>query len=243
MTNSQPSRRAFPITRWSMVTQVFAAGERAPLDALDELGRRYRYAVYAYVRCCGHAPAIALGITQSFLHHLKRDFDATGRLRPNDRERFRRYLLERLHGWLADDGRRAHDDGGDEPPPPRDDFEARYARDGASFTSPEQAFQRGFALEVLVRAFERLRAEVRQTGHLDMYDALAPFIACDPPPGQYEEVAQALRTRPLAVVVALKRLRQRLRELANEELADTVSSAEELADEQRTLLSVLQTAN
>jgi hypothetical protein len=240
MTNSQPDRRAFPPTRWSMVTQVFGAGERAPLDALDELGRRYRYPVYTYVRFCGHAPEIALGITQSFLSHLKRDFNT--RTHPNDREHFRRYLLERLHGWLAEDWRKTRDESDDDVPLPHDNLETRYSRDSLQFRSPEQAFQRGFALQVLERTFERLRAEAQKTGHLDMYEVLTPFIARDPLPGQHDEIAQALRTRPLAVVVALKRLRQRLREVASEELADTVSSAEELASEQRTLLAVLQTS-
>jgi hypothetical protein len=39
--------------------------------------------------------------------------------------------------------------------------------------------------------------------------------------------------------MALKRLRQRFRELVREELADTVTSADELAAEQQTLLAAL----
>ena len=237
--NSQPNARGFETTRWSMITQVFGAGDRASAEALDELGLRYHYAVYAYVRRCGHAPAIALDITHSFTRHLRQHFRQPDR--PTDRTHFRRFLLARLNDWLAQDWRETHDEGDEAPPRLGDaDLEARYLRDSPHFDSPEQAFQRGFALEVLGRAFSRLRAEARQTGHVDMYDALAPFLARDPAPGQYDEIARALRTRPLALVVALKRLRQRLRELASEELADTVSSADEFAAEQTALLAVLQ---
>jgi RNA polymerase sigma-70 factor (ECF subfamily) len=238
MANFGQSRRAFPTTRWSLVTQVFGGGESASSEALGELGLRYRYPVYAYVRRCGHAPAIARDITRSFLHHLQREVRKQSA--PPDRGQFRRFLLERLHAWLADDWRRTHEDLDEVSPEADGDLEASYARDRMHVDSPDQAFQRGFALEVLAHAFDRLRAEVRQTGHLDMYETLAPFLGRDPEPGQYDEFARALRTRPLAIVVALKRLRQRLRELASEELADTVSSAEELATEQQALFAILQ---
>jgi hypothetical protein len=48
-----------------------------------------------------------------------------------------------------------------------------------------------------------------------------------------------LRTRKVTLILALKRLRQRLRELAALELSDTVSSADALATEQDALLSIL----
>jgi RNA polymerase sigma-70 factor (ECF subfamily) len=72
-----------------------------------------------------------------------------------------------------------------------------------------------------------------------MCEALEPFLARDPLPGQYDELGRKLGVRPLALVLALKRLRQRFRELVREELADTVASAEELAAEQEALLAVL----
>jgi hypothetical protein len=43
----------------------------------------------------------------------------------------------------------------------------------------------------------------------------------------------------VTLILALKRLRQRLRELAALELSDTVSSADDLAGEQEALLSIL----
>lgn len=239
--NSQPSKRGFETTRWSTITNVSGAGDRASSDALDELSVRYRYAVYAYVRRCGHAPAIALDITRSFTRHLLQQGQQP--YRSPGKEYFRRFLMARLNDWLAQDWRDTRDEMDDSPAALGDaELEARYLSDSPHFESPEHAFQRGFGLEVLARALSRLRAEAQQTGHIDMYEALAPFLARDPAPGQYDEIARALRIRPLTLVVALKRLRQRLRELASDELADTVSSADEFEMEQSILLAILHPA-
>jgi RNA polymerase sigma-70 factor (ECF subfamily) len=153
---------------------------------------------------------------------------------------FRRYLLEQINGFLGGDWRDVVEgnSSGDIATP--DDLEPRYQRDNADASSPEQAYQRSFALEVIVRALRRLRSEARQTGHLAMYEALEPNLARDPAAGEYETMAAALQTRPLTLAIALKRLRQRFRELVGEELADTVTSSDELANEQAALHDVMR---
>jgi RNA polymerase sigma-70 factor (ECF subfamily) len=154
---------------------------------------------------------------------------------------FRRFLLAQLNAFLAADWRDAIMDepAADLTLPPLD-LEPRYQRDNDSAISPEQAYERSFALEVLNRALKRLHSEARRTGHVDMYEALKAYLAQDPGPGEYEALARRLKSRPLALVVALKRLRQRFRELVGEELADTVTSAEDLATEQQALHTVLR---
>ena len=49
-----------------------------------------------------------------------------------------------------------------------------------------------------------------------------------------------LGLRPVVLATALRRLRQRFRELTDADLADTVASAEELVAEQATLLTALR---
>lgn len=235
MSNSGQSNNRFRTTRWSMVMQP-AAGHAG--DALTDLVQRYWHPVYAYVRRCGHAPAIAQDIARSFLAELLRQF-GHGR-GGSPRGYFRRYLLEQLNAFLGGDWRAADEPGdGAELAAPAD-LEMRYLRDVAGAASPEQAYQHGFALEVVARALDRLRAEARQTGHLAMYEAMEPFLAREPVPGEYDAMAARLRARPLALVVALKRLRQRFRELVGQELADTVTSTEELAAEQAALHAILR---
>lgn len=238
MTATNSSHDRFATTRWSVVMQMAASPALDARGALTELAQRYWYPVYAYVRRCGHEPEIAQDISRSFLLHLLRLFRAGQPLAAHGH--FRSFLLAQLNVFLAGDWREAVDEeSSTELPLPPPDLELRYQRDHTHVTSPEQAYQRSFALEVLGRAFKRLRSEARKTGHLDMYAGLEPFLGSDPPPGVYEELARKLRSRPLALVVALKRLRQRFRELAGEELADTVTSAEDLAAEQEALHKVL----
>jgi RNA polymerase sigma-70 factor (ECF subfamily) len=235
MAMSQSSQDRFATTRWSMVMRAAADTPAPAADALSELARRYCYAVYAYVRRCGHAPIIAGEIVSLFLRELSN--------RPDDipdQRHFRRYLLERLNNFLGGDWRRIESApaGASILIPP--DFETRYQRDVASANSPEHAFERAFALEVLARALQRLQAEAEQTGHLPMYQALQLHLAHEPAPGEIDAIGAQFKLPPLALVIALKRLRQRFRELAAQELADTVSSASDLTIEQGNLRSVLQ---
>jgi RNA polymerase sigma-70 factor (ECF subfamily) len=189
------------------------------------------------VRRCGHAPAIAEDITRCFLGGLMQQFRDGARSHPQCH--FRRFLLDQLNAFLGGDWREIVDNDSTTELAAPGDLEARNERDNAGAVSPEQAYERSFALEVVVRALRRLHSEARQTGRLAMYEALEPHLANDPVAGEYEAIATQLQTRPLALIVALKRLRQRFRELVGQELADTVTSAEDLAAEQAMLHGVL----
>lgn len=205
-------------------------------DALQELARRYWYPVYVYLRRCGHAPELAGTLARRFLYQL-------GSESANDagfasHTHYRSYLLARMRAFLAAKQQAPVVVPGGEIEVPAD-LEERYQRDHVDAPSPEESYHRAFALQILHRSLRRLREEARQTGHLPMYEKLEAFLVREPVSGEYDTIATALRIRPLATVVALKRLRQRFRELAGEELADTVSSAAELELEQEALLDVL----
>lgn len=204
-------------------------------DALGELAGRYWYPVYIYVRRCGHAPEAAGNIARRFLQQLLREVNDRG-AQPSQGH-YRSYLLARLHTFLAG----GQTDKGDSPPEPAmpSDLEARYQRDHLDHLSPEQSYQRAFALQILHRTLRRLSGEAVQTGHMPMFEQLEQFLARDPAPGEYDAIATRLRVRPLTLVMALKRMRQRFRELAAEELVDTVATAEDLAGEQDALLAVM----
>lgn len=225
----------FTRTRWSMVRGL--QGTRAEArDALAELAVRYWYPVYAYVRRCGHPQEIAQDITQLFLRQATADL-RDSRSVPSGR--FREWLLVRLNVFLAGEWRELTIADGLPEAPPLAELEARSRSEIAPEDSPEQAYRRSFALEVLSRGLKRLRAEARQTGHADMCEALEPFLAREPLPGQYDQLGRKLSIRPLTLVMALKRLRQRFRELVRDELADTVVSADELAAERQVLFAAL----
>jgi RNA polymerase sigma-70 factor (ECF subfamily) len=218
-----------------MVMRHAATESASARDALGELAGRYWYPVYIYVRRCGHAPEAAGNIARGFLRQLLREVNDRG-AQPSQGH-YRSYLLTHLHTFLAA-GHLDKSDSATEPALPPD-LEERYQRDHLDQLSPEQSYQRAFALQILHRTLRRLSGEAQQTGHMPMFELLERFLACDPAPGEYDAIATRLRVRPLTLVMALKRMRQRFRELAAEELADTVASAEDLAGEQDALLAVM----
>lgn len=232
------SRDRFATTRWSMVMQLASTDAPVARGALEELAQRYCYPLYAYVRRSGHSPRRAAEIARTLLRQL-RDDSAAGAVR-NVPGHYRRFLLDRIHAFLAvDHNEPPEDDVSEYGLPAPAELEAHYQRDGYGTQGPDEVFQRAFALEVLRRSLRHLRSEAHQTGHGDMYRELEPYLVRDPPAGEFESIGTRLACRPLALVLALKRLRQRLRELAAEELADTVGSADELMHEQDALLATL----
>ena len=172
MISSSHSDNRFATTRWSVVMQLAATESTGAQGALIELAQRYWYPVYAYVRRCGHVPAIAEDITRCFLQHLLQQFPRTAQ-QLTAQGHFRRYLLDQLNAFLAGDWRETVvDESSPELARPRPIWNRAINATTPSASSPEQTYQRSFALEVLGRAFKRLRSEARQTGHLDMYEAL-----------------------------------------------------------------------
>lgn len=226
----------FTRTRWSMVRQAQGTSAPAARNALAELALRYWYPVYAYVRRCGHSQEIAQDITQAFLQQVADDLRSNKAQPPG---KFRDWLLAKLNGFLAGEWREFAEGGQVPDAPPLPELESRNRGEHEQDETPELAYRRSFALEVLTRGLKHLRDEAGQAGHLDMCEALEPFLTRDPLPGQYDETARKLGVRPLALVLALKRLRQRFRELVRAELADTVASADELMAEQEALLAAL----
>lgn len=227
----------FATTRWSLVAAASVGDARA---SLTELCVRYWYPVYAYARRCGHPPAVAQDITVAFFHRL-----VTERLKaadPRAHGRFREFVLHELNRFLAEDWRGERvvtPSGGLLAPLPTELLEQRHLAEGVDAASPEQAFQRGFALEIVARAFNRLRREAQQASRLSMYEAMEPYLTVEPPSGQFEALSRPLKMSPLALVIALKRLRQRFRELVDDELTETVSNHADLEAERATLRAVL----
>lgn len=230
----------FAATRWSLVASFGAHDADEARRALIELCLRYWFPVYAYVRGCGHAPDVARDLTRGFFEHLLKQRLESGEVRA--RGRFRDHLLESLNRFLGADWRSNCDVAPVlefEQPLAWDELEVRYGREAADRLSPEQAYQRGYALEVLGGALRRLRCEAEQAGRGTMFEALEPLLGTEPLPGQMDELARQLGLRPLAAVVALKRLRQRFRELAEAELTETVTCADDLATEREALARAL----
>ena len=213
----------FETTRWSLVLRA-RADEPDARAALEALCRSYRPPVVAYVRSRGYAPEAADDLVQGFfLRFLDHAWHAGA---DRERGRFRAYLLTMLKRYLGSAETEAHAQkrgGGVR-------IEALDEADGAvgDDATPEQTFERAWAITLLGRAVSRLRCEAEEAGRIALFDALKTFLVERPDEADYARVADRLGVRRNTLAVAVHRLRHRLQELIREELADTTGSEDDL---------------
>src|SRR5262249_28568410 len=153
--------------------------------------------------------------------------------------RFRHYLLGALRHFAANAQRaeRTQRRGGLAVTWSLDDAVDRYLADGAATASPEAAFDRRWALDLLARATARLRAEYATPAKAALLLELEPALLGDGTP--HADVAARLHATAGAVRVALHRLRRRRRERGRDEVAQTLADARDPDDGLRALFGAL----
>jgi DNA-directed RNA polymerase specialized sigma24 family protein len=105
----------------------------------------------------------------------------------------------------------------------------------AHSSTPEALFEYDWALTLLDRALERLRADYTAPDFL----RLKPFLLREAPHGQLAATAQQLGASEGALKVAVHRMRKRYREALRAEIAETVSEPGQVEEEIRYLMAVL----
>jgi RNA polymerase sigma-70 factor (ECF subfamily) len=235
-----PDGASFATTHWSLVLSASRLDSPDASKALGQLCRAYWYPLYAFVRRQGHDTHAAEDVTQEFFARLLEKNDlATA---SPERGRFRSFLLGALKHFLANDWRerRTQKRGGGQFIFSIDaaDPEDRYRLEPADHATPEVMFERRWALTVLNRVIERLRAEFIDAGKADLFDELNAFLS-EKQPAAHAVIAARHGVSVSAVGVAIHRMRQRYGELLREEIAQTVSCPEEVDDEVRHLIAAV----
>jgi DNA-directed RNA polymerase specialized sigma24 family protein len=229
------SPREFATTRWSLILDARGAPEDARL-ALQDICTAYRLPVLAYIR--RHGPhGEAEDLAQSFFTRLlETRWDANA---DPARGRFRAFLLTALKRFLANEAAAtaACKRGGQQQRVDFEDVAAQLTAPDAQ--SPEQVFQRAWAMTVLERAHARLRDEAVAAGKQALFAALAPHLGEAVDNSVYRRLGEDLGMRANTIAVAMHRLRQRLRECVWDELAEQTDSEAGLHDELRLLRSAL----
>ena len=234
-----PGAREFHTTRWSLVLASQQGGDATRMHrAMSTLCQDYWYPLYAFVRRRGHAPHDAQDLTQAFFLSL---LEAPAAADPA-RGKFRSYLLGALKNFLANDWHRAQTQtrGGGQKLLEWDalDAEARYALEPAEQPDAEALFDRRWAMELLERAVEKLRAEFAAKGEAETFEVLKGTLSGAGP--SREQIAQQIGMSEGALKVAIHRLRQSYREVLRAEIAETVESPDEIDAEMRHLVAVLR---
>jgi RNA polymerase sigma factor (sigma-70 family) len=216
---------------------VLAAGADATStgapEALAALCETYWYPLYAFLRSRGHSASDAEDLTQAFFARLLEKH--TLRHADPDRGRFRSFLLTSLTHFAANehDKEAARKRGGGIPALSLEfeNAEGRFQLEPATDETPEKVFDRRWALTLLDCVLTRLKTEMVRTGRESQFERLETYLMGDRPQLSYAQSASALGMSEGAIKVAVHRLRRRFRDLIRDEIAQTVSSPEEVEDE------------
>jgi RNA polymerase sigma-70 factor (ECF subfamily) len=235
-------RDTFVTTHWSV---VLAAGANlsspGASEALATLCEAYWYPLYAYLRGRGHNADAAQDLTQAFFSRLL-EKRVLSRADPA-RGRFRSFLLASLKNFAANEHERdTAGKRGSGVPVLSLEFETaegRFQLEPPSNDTPETIFDRQWAHALLERAVTRLRVEAEGDRKAAEFVALKGYLTGDAPHVTYAKAGATLGMSEGAVKVAVHRLRRRFRDVVRGEIAQTVSSAEEIEEEIRHLWSAV----
>jgi RNA polymerase sigma-70 factor (ECF subfamily) len=240
-----PAPRGFCSTHWSVVVKARQTGSPEAQEALTWLCESYWYPLYAFVRRKGHSAEAARDLTQAFFARLI-EKDEIPDADPS-RGRFRTFLLTALQHFLANahDHERALKRGGGREPVRLNwgEAESRYSHDPAHELTPEKLFLRRWAVTLLERVLQRLRAEYAEAGKEPLFEALKVFLTGNASAESYSEAGKRIKLSEGAVKVAVHRMRRRYRELLRAEIMETVDDPSRpgaVDDELRDLFEALR---
>ena len=227
--------RRFATTRWSIVLAAGRAASPESVGALQSLCQTYWFPVYNYVRRHEASAHDAQDLTQGFFAYLL-DKEALAKADP-DRGRFRAFLLTALKNFLANERAKARAEkrGGGQPALSLDfdSGESRYKIEPFHDMTPDNLFERRWALALLSQVLESLRAELAEAGKQVHFDQLKGALVGEMAIADYEQAGQALGITAEAAKQASYRMRKRYRELFRAEVARTVADESEVEQEIR----------
>ena len=231
----------FATTHWSVVLSASQPDSTRYQQALESLCRIYWFPLYVYLRRHGFDAQKAEDHIQAFFACLleKRGL----RLADPKRGRFRSFLLVALKHFLANESARAQAQkrGGGRKILSLDieNAENQFIREPCDELSPEKLFERSWALAVLDRTMTRLQAEAVAAKKEKHFDCLKVYLTAEKNTILYNEVAAELKMTEGAVKVAVHRLRRRYRDILRDEIAQTVTTEEQINEEIRDLFTAL----
>lgn len=236
------ARGSFPTTHWSVVINAGAGSESQALAALETLCRQYWYPLYVFARRRGRSHHEAEDCTQEFLARLLAG-EGIARARP-ERGRFRAFLVTALRNFLANEWQAAQaaKRGGGLAALSLDfeTAEGRFAREPADpGLTPEQAFDRSWAFDLIEGTLAELGAEYEKSGRGALFAALAPLVWGDGPAEVLAARAAQLGLSLPNATGALHRLRRRLGDRLRDRVAETVSASADVDAELRHLIAAV----
>lgn len=216
----------FLTTHWSAIETCAQTSDLAFL-ARSELCKTYWAPVQIHLLRRGYSRHDAEDLTQGFFASIlsRPWFHRADR----NRGRFRSFLLTSLRHYVSDqqDRDRALQRGGG--------FEILSIADlspSDELAAEEvQTFDAAWSKAVIRAALSRLEADYTERGMASEYGELSLFLSSLGDANAYRTVANRMQTSTEAVKVAVHRIRRRYGGILREEVARTVSTSAEVADE------------
>ncbi len=237
MERKPASDSQFQTTLWSVVLRAGGPDDPPQRAALGRLCQMYWKPLFVY--CLGQRRRVedAEDLTQAFFGQLlARD---TLRVADPARGKFRAFLLTSFKHFIADEGdraRAARRGGGVAQLSFDADFIEAYRLPASAEISPERAYDRQWAHDLVARATVALRSEYAAMGKARWFE----WVAGRDAGASYQTVASELGCTEDAVKSFAKRARRRFKELLESEIADTVASPAEAVEEMAYLVELLR---
>ncbi|HRE82810.1 MAG TPA: sigma factor [Opitutaceae bacterium] len=237
-------RSAFPTTHWTVVLRAGEGSDTQARAALESLCSQYWYPLYAFVRRQGRTRHEAEDCTQEFFARLLAG-STVAHARP-ERGRFRTFLLAALRNFLTNEWHRARAEkrGGGQTLFSLDleSADKRFAHEPVDpGLTPEQAYDRSWAIGLIDAAIADLREEYSKSGRGVQFAALQPLVWGNPANESLAEPAARIGMNAHAFTVALYRLRRRFGERLRAVVVETVADAKDVDGELRHLIAAVST--
>ena len=231
----------FATTHWSVVLAAGSPSSPEYERALGTLCQTYWFPLYAYLRRQGYESHQAEDYTQAFFAQmLEKGYLSRVDPKPG---KFRSFLLTALRHFLADQRDRARaikrGAGKESLSLNFQTAESRYTIEPTNDLSPEKVFERSWALTLLEKTLDQLEAELASMNKRKLFDSLKVYLCGYTSAVPYRDVAAELNMTEGAVKVTVYRLRRRYREMLRDEIAQTVSTPEQIEEEIRDLFAAL----
>ena len=234
---STSPRDIFATTHW---TVVLAAGKRSTPQsdrALEELCRTYWFPLYAYVRRRGHTKEDAEDLTQAFFaRFLEKNYLSA---LDSEKGKFRAFLLASLKHFLANewDKSQRQKRGGSATHLSLDwkTADTQFQIAGTAEPSPDEAYDREWAMALLEKVIQRLQAECEADGRAKQFSELKIFLTAGKGVIPYSAAAKSLDLDEGAVRTAVHRLRKRYRQLLRDEISQTLADPAQVDEEMQAL--------
>jgi DNA-directed RNA polymerase specialized sigma24 family protein len=221
---------------------VQKGGEAEAARALEEICRQYWYPIYAFTRRNGFNKADAEDLTQTFFQRLISS--ETIQAAREEKGLMRSFMLSLLKKVVSNHIRDASAEKRGGSPAATISFdddgaEERYSHEPADIRDADTLFDRAWAQGVLDAAEKKLHHEFVEAGYTEGYDQLREFLPLGDNATPYPEVAKKLGIIEGTLRLQIHRMRKRYGKLIEDEIAQTVSTPEEVKTELAHLMSVI----